>query len=176
LDGDGNVVAMGLTINDPFGAKLLVREAGIILNNSMARFAIPVDGSEAANESLPNGLKPRKRPVSGVTPTILLQRDQPVLVVGASGGSRITSAVLQTILNVLDFDMPLKQAISAPRLHVEPGTEPVVVVEPGVGQKVMAGLAAKGHRVRKESSLGEVEAIQIEGPAITEQSDPRLLP
>jgi len=172
LDGDGNVVAMSLTINDPFGAKILVREAGIILNNSMARFAIPANG-RVANSHLTNGLKPRKRPLSTMTPAILLKGDEPVLVVGASCGSRITSAVLQTILNVVDFEMPLKEAIAAGRLHVQ-DAEPFVVVERGVSETIVAAVEAKGHTVRRRDSLGVVQAIQIDGPAINGQSDPRL--
>lgn len=173
LDGDGNVVAMGLTINDPFGAKLLVRESGIILNNSMARFTVPV-GGEKGGERLPNSLEPGKRPATRMMPTILLQGDERVLVVGASGGPRITSAVLQTILNALDFGMSLEKAISSPRLDIETDAEPVVVVEESVGEKVLAGLTAKGHTVHEENSLGVVQAIRVEGPAIAGQSDPRL--
>jgi gamma-glutamyltranspeptidase / glutathione hydrolase len=173
LDGDGNVVALSLTINDPFGAKILVREAGIILNNSMARFAIPANGSAIPKSRLTNGLEPRKRPLSTMTPAILLKGDEPVLVVGASGGSRITSAVLQTILNMVDFEMPLKEAIAARRLHVQ-DDEPFVVVERGLSETVVAAVEDKGHTVRRRDPLGVVQAIQIEGPAINGQSDPRL--
>jgi len=174
LDGDGNVVAMGLTINDPFGAKLLVRESGIILNNSMARFTVPVGGEKVRGDRLPNSLEPGKRPATTMMPTILLQGDERVLVVGASGGPRITSAVLQTILNALDFGMSLEKAISSPRLDVEADAEPVVVVEESMGEEVRAGLTAKGHTVHEENSLGVVQAIRVKGPAIAGQSDPRL--
>jgi gamma-glutamyltranspeptidase/glutathione hydrolase len=172
LDGDGNVVAMGLTINDPFGAKVLVRETGIILNNSMARFTIPANGRASTNSGMANSLKPRKRPVSTMTPAILLKDDEPVLVVGASGGSRVTSAVLQTILNVVDFEMPLKEAIVAERVHFQ-NTEPFVVVERGVSETIVAELEGKGHTVHRKDSLGVVQAIHIDGSAITGQSDPR---
>lgn len=173
LDGDGNVVAMGLTINDSFGAKILVRETGIILNNSMARFAISANGNVRTNGVLTNGLKPRKRPASTMTPAILLKGDQPVLVIGASGASRVTSAVLQTILNVVDFKMPLQEALMAERVVVQ-HNESVLVVEHGVSGGVVVGLEGKGHTVHRQDSLGVVQAIHVDGPVISGQSDPRL--
>ena len=173
LDGDGNVVAMGLTINDPFGAKILVREVGIILNNSMARFAIPTHVKRTTNGRVANGLKPRKRPASTMTPVILLKGDEPVLVVGASGGSRVTSAVLQTILNVVDFEMPLKKALRAERAHVERGGS-LIALENGMDGAIATGLEDKGHTVYRSDASGVVQAIHVDGPTIFVQSDPRL--
>ena len=171
LDGDGNAVSMSVAVGSSFGAKVLVRETGIILNNQMRNFS-PADGSDSA-ESAPNMLKPRKRPVNGMTPAILLEDDRPVLVIGACGGSRITGAVLQAILNVLDFRMPLATALAAARIHVPAGQRQTVEVETAVSEEAVKALEDKGHSIRRTSRLGAVQAIQVEGKRITGASDPR---
>lgn len=172
LDGDGNAVSMSVALGSPFGAKVLVRETGVILNNRMRDFSRG-DGSGAPGEDAPNVLKPRKRPVNGMTPAILLEEGRPVLIIGASGGSRMTGAVLQSILNVVDFRMPLAAALAAPRIHV-PADEPrTVEVEPAVGGEAVAALEGKGHTVRERRRLGAVQAIRVEGKRITGASDPR---
>ncbi|MGH6631040.1 MAG: gamma-glutamyltransferase, partial [Burkholderiales bacterium] len=113
LDRFGNAVACSLTINTQFGSKVFVPEAGIVLNNEMDDFAIhpgtPNVYRLIGNDS--NSLQPKKRPLSSMTPTVILEGDKPALVVGAAGGPRIISATLQTILNVLDFHMPVKEAV-----------------------------------------------------------------
>lgn len=169
LDGDGNAVSMSLAIGSSFGSKVLVREAGVILNNQMRQFWVP---ESSAGNALAT-LKPRRRPVNRMTPAILLRDDRPVLVVGASGGARTTGAVLQTILNVLDFRMPLTEAVAAPRLHVPTGGAQVVELEPAVSGEAAAGLEGKGHTVLRAPRLGEVQAIRVEGKRITGASDPR---
>ena len=169
LDGDGNAVSMSLAIGSSFGSKVLVRETGVILNNQMCQFWVP---ETAAGNALAT-LKPRRRPVNRMTPAILLRDDRPVLVVGASGGARTTGAVLQTILNVLDFRMPLTEAVAAPRLHVPTDGAQVVELEPAVSDAAAAALAGKGHTVRRARRLGEVQAIRVEGRRITGAADPR---
>ena len=169
LDGDGNAVSMSLAIGSPFGSKVLVRETGVILNNQMRNFWLP--GTSAGNALAT--LKPRRRPVNAMTPAILLRDDRPVLVIGASGGTRTTGAVLQTILNVLDFRMPLTGAVAAPRLHVPPNRARAVEVEPAVSEDAVAALQGKGHTVVRARRLGEVQAIRVEGKRITGASDPR---
>ncbi len=172
LDGEGNVVSMSLTLGNPFGAKVLVRETGIILNNRMRDFSLAGgSGNPAAND--PNALKPRTRPVNGMTPVILLREDRPELIVGGSGGAQTTGAVLQTILNVVDFRMPLAEAVAAPRIHAVPDAQCTVVAEVGVSDEAVALLAGKGHAVRRGRLEGAVQAIGAEGRGITTASDPR---
>ena len=171
LDGDGNAVSMSLALGSPFGARVLVRETGIILNNQMRNFS--PDGLAAPAGNGPNTLKPRKRPVNGMTPAILLEDGRPVLIIGASGGSQITGAVLQTILNVLDFRMPLTPAVAAPRIHVPADGGQTVEVEPAVSGEAVKALQGKGHAVRRKPRLGAVQAIRVEGKSIIGASDPR---
>ena len=171
LDGDGNAVSMSVALGSPFGARVLVRETGVILNNRMRDFSR--GAGSGAGEDAPNALKPRKRPVNGMTPAILLEEGRPVLIIGASGGSRTTGAVLQTVLNVVDFRMPLAAALAAPRIHVPAGEPRTVEVEPAVGGEAVAALEGKGHTVRERPRLGAVQAIRVEGKRITGASDPR---
>ncbi len=172
LDGDGNAVSMSLAIGKPFGAKVLVRGPGVILNDQMRDFSLP-GGLGGSAADAPNVIKPRRRPANSLTPAILLRDDRPVLVIGASGGSQTTGAVLQTILNVLDFRMPLTEALAAARIHVTTDVPPAVEVETSVSDESVAALADKGHTVRRRRLRGAVQAIRVEGRSITGASDPR---
>lgn len=174
LDRDGNAVSCSLTINTQFGSKVLVQETGIILNNEMDDFSIQPGvpnvygllGDEA------NSIQPRKRPLSSMTPTIILQGDRPGLIVGASGGPRIISATLQTILNVLDFRMPVERAVASPRVHHQ-WMPNELVVESKIPPSIKKSLERRGHVVRDRSSLGVVQAILVRSGKITAAADPR---
>ena len=169
LDGDGNAVSMCLAIGSPFGAKVLVRETGVILNNQMRKFSL-TGSPEGSADNAYNMLKPRTRPVNGLTPAILLRDDRPVLIIGASGGPE---TALQTVLNVLDFRMPLTEAVAAARIHVPAELPQVVEVEQAVSDDAVVVLEGKGHTVRRRRHLGTVQAIRVEGKSITGASDPR---
>lgn len=118
-DKDGNLVSVTTTINDVFGNKVIVDGAGFFLNNEMDDFVskpgVPnlygLLGSEA------NSIAPQKRMLSSMTPTFVLKDNKPFLVVGSPGGGRIITSVLQTIINIVDYDMELDKAIDNPRFH-----------------------------------------------------------
>jgi gamma-glutamyltranspeptidase/glutathione hydrolase len=174
LDGEGNAVATSLTINTRFGSKVLVRETGIILNNEMDDFSIRAGlpnvygliGGRA------NSIQPKKRPLSSMTPTIILQEDRPILIVGASGGPRIISATLQAILNALDFGMPLKKAVGSPRIHHQ-WKPNKLMVEGKISRDTRISLARRGHAIKVKSSLGAVQAIWVEKEKISGEADLR---
>jgi gamma-glutamyltranspeptidase/glutathione hydrolase len=174
VDKAGNAVSSSLTINTQFGAKIFVPEAGIVLNNEMDDFAIHpgtgnvfgLIGAEA------NSLQPKKRPLSSMTPTVILEREKPTLVVGGSGGPRIISATLQTVLNVLDFGMPLRKALESPRVHHQ-WMPDEVAVESKVPPNTRKSLERLGHKVRERNSLGLAAAIAVKGSKVTAQPDPR---
>ncbi len=119
VDSEGNVVSSTYTLNSSFGSGVVIEGTGILMNNEMDDFAaapgIPNQfgllGSEA-NEILPG-----KRPLSSMTPTIVMKNDELFFTTGSPGGARIISAVLQSILNIIDFDMDLEQATVAKRIH-----------------------------------------------------------
>jgi gamma-glutamyltranspeptidase / glutathione hydrolase len=159
LDRFGNAVACTLSVNTRFGSKILVPKTGIVLNNEMDDFAIYPSGNVyglVGNEA--NALEPKKRPLSSMTPTIILQGDRPELIVGAAGGPRIISATLQTIINILDFHMPIKEAVETPRIHHQWIPEEINV-ETKLGPEAKKSLERRGHSVRERTGLGVVQAI-----------------
>ena len=174
IDRFGNAVACTQSVNTRFGSKLLVRAAGIVLNNEMDDFAIhPEVGNVyglVGNEA--NSLKPGKRPLSSMSPTIVLRGDRPELVVGGAGGPRIITATLQTIVNVLDFGMPVASAVAAPRVHHQ-WLPDRLNVEPKIAAETRAALAERGHVLREQTSLGVVQAITWEGAVMNGAADPR---
>jgi len=174
VDRFGNAVACTLTINTQFGSKVFVPEAGIVLNNEMDDFAIH-PGTPNVYRLIGadgNSLQPKKRPLSSMAPTVILEGDQVALVVGAAGGPRIISATLQTILNVLDFRMPIKQAVESPRIHHQ-WMPDELVVEGKISENSKKSLERLGHKVKERSSLGLVEAVSVQKSKVTGAADPR---
>jgi gamma-glutamyltranspeptidase/glutathione hydrolase len=174
VDRFGNAVACTQSVNTRFGSKLLVAGTGIVLNNEMDDFAIHPDRGNVygliGNEA--NSLQPNKRPLSSMSPTIILRDKRPELIVGAAGGPRIISATLQTILNVIDFGMPIAAAVSAPRVHHQ-WLPDRLNVESGIGSPVGAALKLRGHTLREQTSLGVVQAIRKEADKVSGAADPR---
>jgi gamma-glutamyltranspeptidase/glutathione hydrolase len=174
LDRFGNAVACTLTINTRFGSKVVPPGTGVILNNEIDDFSIQpgtpnvygLIGVEA------NSIQPRKRPLSSMAPTIVLEQDRPVLIVGASGGPRIISAVLQTILNVLDFNLPVEKAVDAARVHHQ--WQPnELAVEKGIDSQTRISLERRGHAVRERNLLGVVQAILSKAGKVSGKADSR---
>jgi gamma-glutamyltranspeptidase/glutathione hydrolase len=174
VDQSGNAVSCSLTVNTQFGSKILVPETGVVLNNEMDDFAIHPGAANVFGliGSDANSLQPKKRPLSSMTPTVILEGDKPALVVGASGGPRIISATLQTVLNVLDFRMPLKKALESPRIHHQ-WMPDEIAVESKIPPNTRKSLERLGHKVQEKNSLGLAEAIAIKGAKMTAQPDPR---
>ena len=174
LDANGNAVSCSLTINTTFGSKVMVRETGIILNNEMDDFSIKpgVPNTYGLIGGHANSVAPKKRPLSSMTPTIILEGDRPILIVGASGGPRIISATVQTILNALDFGMPIKEAVTAPRIHHQWKPDDLRV-EDQIPQDTRASLKRRGHRVKESRSIGTVQGVLVREGAISGQADPR---
>jgi gamma-glutamyltranspeptidase/glutathione hydrolase len=159
-DREGNWVAMTQTINTSYGSKVMVPGTGIVLNNEMDDFAIApgqpnafgLVGAEA------NAVAPRKRPLSSMSPTIVLQQGQPILTLGAAGGPTIISQVLQTLVRTLDLQIPLPEAVAAPRIHHQWAPDSLRV-ENGLDEAVRQGLAARGHRLTPVARMGVCQAI-----------------
>ena len=174
IDRSGNAVACTQSVNTRFGSKLLVPRTGVVLNNEMDDFAIHPEVGNVygliGNDA--NSLKPRKRPLSSMAPTIILRGNRPELVVGAAGGPRIITATLQTIVNILDFAMPVASAVSSPRVHHQ-WLPDRVNVEPKITPETKRELEQRGHTLREQTSLGVVQAITWEGGKMNGVADPR---
>lgn len=177
LDKQGNSISTTLTINDTFGALLMVPGTGMFLNNEMDDFSVKpgtkniygLTGGEA------NSVAPGKRPVSSMTPTIVLRDGQPILSVGGAGGSRIISAVFQIILNDLAVKpRDVRNAVFASRIHQQ-WLPDQLDLEPGFKPEAWQQLKAKGHNVVKPEwdahaqAVGINESGQVE--AVTEPRD-----
>ncbi len=174
-DADGNWVACTATINTSFGSKVVVPGTGVVLNNQMDDFSIQpgvknffgLVGAEA------NAVAPGKRPLSSMSPTIVLKDGKPILSVGAAGGPTIISQTLLTILYVIDFQMPLNEALQATRFHHQ-WIPDELRIERKVGADVIARLESMGHKVTPVSSLGAAQAVAVHNSMLTAEHDPRL--
>ena len=162
IDGDGNAVSNTYTLNFSYGLGLVAEGTGILLNNELDDFTSKPGTANAYglvgyDANLPG---PGKRPLSSMTPTIVLKDGKPVLITGSPGGSRIITAVLQIIVNAIDFHMPIDQAVSAPRLHHQWQPDEVYV-EPGFAPEVLEALAKRGHNVVPTPSYSSTNSIEI---------------
>lgn len=160
VDADGNAVAVTYTLNGGFGNGITVPGAGFLLNNEMDDFSAKPSapnmfgliGSEA------NAIQPGKRPLSSMTPTILTKDGKFFMAVGGPGGSRIPTAVLQVILNVVDFGMNAQDAVDAPRFHHQ-WMPDRISMERGFSPDTIALLKARGHQIDEASGSGSVAAV-----------------
>lgn len=164
LDEQGNAVSITTTINAAYGARIFVPGLGFLLNNEMDDFSakpgVPnrygLIGSEA------NAIAPGKRPLSSMTPTIVLdEKGQIKLVVGSPGGSTIITSVMQVILNYLHSDQSLQSAIDAPRFHHQWLPEKIKVEEALITQAISDSLVQVGHALDTVELLGKVNAVGI---------------
>jgi gamma-glutamyltranspeptidase/glutathione hydrolase len=169
IDRDGNAVANTYTLNFSYGVGLVAAGTGVLLNNELDDFtAKPGTGNAFGlvgfHANLPG---PGKRPLSSMTPTIVLKEGQPLLVTGSPGGSRIISAVLQVISNMIDFRMGVADAVSAPRLHHQWHPDKTFV-EPGFDPAVLDALATRGYTIvptAPHTSANSIEVVRKEASA-----------
>jgi gamma-glutamyltranspeptidase/glutathione hydrolase len=174
VDKDGNVVSLTTTINTAFGAKLTVPGLGIVLNNEMDDFELApgIANVYGLLSQGPNSIQPGKRPVSSMSPTIVLKGGKPVLTLGGSGGPTIVTANLQVLLDILDFHLDPEQALATPRIH-EQSNPPTVVVEQALPVTTRDALTEMGYKLRVRPQIGAVTAIQITPEGLSGASDPR---
>lgn len=174
IDKDGNIVSMTETINGPFGSLVMTEPFGILLNNQMDDYTIG-DGPNLFGlvQSDANRPTPGLRPLSSMTPTIVLKDGKPILVLGASGGPRIVSSVLNVLLNVIEHDMPLPDAVETTRVHHQWSPDLVFFDQPPLAE-LAAGLESHGQKLSPDRRAAAVQAIQIlEDGTLVGVSDPR---
>ena len=174
LDAEGNAVAATVTLNGQFGSCVTVPGLGFLLNNNMDNFA--------ANPGKPNqygllqgevnAIQPGKRPVSSMTPTMVLKDGGLFLIVGTPGGPTILNSVLQAVVNVIDFGMNAQDAVNAPRAHHQWYPDKLYL-EPGFSPDTVALLEARGHEVEWRASLNDLNMILADGGWIQAAVDPR---
>ena len=174
VDRFGNAVANTYTLNFSYGVGLVAEGTGILLNNELDDFAAKAYAPNAYGlvGAEANAPGPGKRPLSSMTPTIVLKDGKPFLVTGSPGGSRITTTVLQIIVNVIDRGMDIAAAVAAPRLH-EQWLPDQVYVEPGITDDIVAALAAGGDKVVPQRPFTSANSIMITPEAFVGAADPR---
>jgi gamma-glutamyltranspeptidase/glutathione hydrolase len=155
VDADGNAVALTTTVNVGFGSKLVAGKTGIVLNDQMDDFAMQpgVPNGFGLIGSGQNGVAPGKRPLSSMTPTIVLDAEGVKLVVGAAGGPTIITATIEVLLNVVDWKMDAQAAVAAARIHHQWFPD-VLMVEPEIVRDVADGLGKRGHKVKEIPRVG----------------------
>lgn len=174
VDADGMAVALTTTINTGFGSKVVAQRSGIVLNNEMDDFvarpgepnAYGLVGSEA------NAVHPGSRPLSSMTPTVLVSPEGERIVVGASGGPFIISSTLQVVSNIIDFGMDPSEAVAAPRMHHQWQPQ-VLMLDQGIPQDVVRGLEARGHATKQFDFFSSVQVVVQDGDGVEGASDPR---
>ena len=174
IDRDGNAVSNTYTLNFSYGLGLVAEGTGVLLNNELDDFTSKPGTANAYglvgyNANLPG---PGKRPLSSMTPTIVMKDGKPFLITGSPGGSRIISAVLQVIVNAIDFKMPIGQAVSAPRLHQQWQPEDVYV-EPGFAPDVLEALEKRGHKIVATPPHTSTNSIEVTAEGYVGAADRR---
>ncbi len=175
-DAAGNWVAITATVNTTFGSKVIVPGTGVVLNDEMDDFSIYPGQPNAFGlvGAENNSVAPGKRPLSSMSPTIVLDsQGKPVLTVGAAGGPKIITQVLLTIMRVFDYQQSLPEAIEGRRFHHQ-WRPNVVSYEKGLDEKVVEGLRDRGHNVEELDSAGRAQAIGIDAAGkLVGVADPR---
>jgi gamma-glutamyltranspeptidase/glutathione hydrolase len=179
IDGEGNVVSNTYTLNNSYGSGVTARGTGILLNNVMDDFTSKpgVPNAYGLLQSENNAIAPRKRPLSAMTPTIVLKDGKVSFAVGSPGGPTIINTVLQVIVNIIDYEMDIQQAIDAPRFHHQWMPDRIRWEPFGLNKDTRAALERRGHVFAdKPGNMGDAEGIMIEPKTGIRlgASDPRL--
>ncbi|MBV9494397.1 MAG: gamma-glutamyltransferase [Acidobacteria bacterium] len=179
VDAEGSVVSSTYTLNDSYGSGVTAKGTGVLLNDEMDDFTskpgVPNDYKLIQGEA--NAIQPKKRPLSSMTPTIALKDGKVAFAIGSPGGPTIINTVLQVVLNVIDFNMDIQEAISAPRFHHQWLPDELFWEDRGINADTRQILEKMGHKFREHpGSLGDAQGIAIDpvNGMRMGASDPRL--
>ncbi len=174
MDEQGNVVSCTYTLNLSFGSGIVARGTGVLLNNEMDDFSIKpgVANAFGLTGGDANAVAPGKRPLSSMTPVILMRDGVPWLATGSPGGARIITTVLQNLVNIIDYKMNIAEAASVPRMHHQ-WMPDFLRVEKGFSPDTLKILEAMGHNVKVMPTMGREQTVQHEGNLFFGASDPR---
>ena len=177
LDAQGNAVSNTYTLNGDFGSGLVVEGAGFLMNNEMDDFSVKPGAPNMFGVvgGASNAIAPGKRPLSSMTPTILVRDGKVAMVIGTPGGSRIFTSVFQVIADVYDYGLSLPEAQKQLRFHHQLLPENLIFSEPYApfSAPLKADLAKLGYRFEDQGYNGDIEAIQVIDDHVVAASDPR---
>jgi len=168
VDKWGNAVSVTYTLNDWFGAKVTAAKTGVLLNNEMDDFTakIGVPNLYGLVQGEANAIAPGKRPLSSMSPTIVTKDGKTVMVVGTPGGSRIITAVLHTMINVIDYGMNVQEAVDAPRFHQQWLPESTNVENFALSPDTRKILEGMGHKLGNPQPANHLAAILVGAPSL----------
>ena len=177
IDSDGFSVSVTTTLNSNYGSCHVVKGAGFLLNNQMDDFSIkpgvPNLWGLVGNKA--NSIAPYKRPLSSMTPTIVLKNDSPFLILGSPGGSKIITTVFQCLLNATIFNMDVQEAVASARFHHQWKPDNVIFIEPvGFSQETIKKLESMGHIIKLYNDgayIGEANNIQVNDDGLIGSND-----
>ncbi|WP_218240629.1 gamma-glutamyltransferase [Comamonas fluminis] len=174
VDKAGNAVAVTYTLNTNFGSGIVAKGTGILLNNEMDDFSVKPGVANAYGllGGDANAVQAGKRPLSSMTPTLVLKDGKPVLVTGSPGGARIITTVLQQIVNFIDYGMNPLEAAATPRFHHQWSPDELRV-EKGFSADTLNLLRQWGHKVAIKPAMGRTQTIEIQDGKLLGASDPR---
>ena len=174
VDKFGNAVSNTYTLNFSYGSGLVADGTGVLLNKEMDDFSAKPGTPNAYGliGGKANAVAAQKRPLSSMTPTIVLKDNKPYLVTGSPGGSRIITTTLQVIMNVIDHNMNIAEASAAPRFHHQ-WLPDVIRIEKGLNVDTINLLESKGHKVEVKAAMGSTQTIMLTEAGVYGASDPR---
>ena len=160
IDKDGNAVAVTTTLNNSYGSRTVIGGAGFFINDEMDDFSIKpgVPNMYGAIGGQANAIAPGKRMLSSMTPTIVLKNGNPFIITGTPGGTTIQTSVVQTLVNLIDFNLSPEQAINAPKFHHQ-WLPDELVLEKGFPEDVNKKLEGMGYKIKMVSAIGRTELI-----------------
>ncbi|MBX6363321.1 MAG: gamma-glutamyltransferase [Gemmatimonadetes bacterium] len=176
VDAQGGAVALTTTLNELYGSGVTIAGTGIVMNDEMDDFAAKPGAPNMFGlvQGEANAIAPGKRPLSAMTPTIVLDEDgRPLLVTGARGGPRIISATFDVLSNVLDYGMDVAAAVNAPRIHHQHLPDILYYEEHGLTPATIQALEAMGHKVEPRDGVANAPSILRRGGVWTAWADPR---
>ncbi len=167
IDARGNAVGVTFTINNYFGARVIAGDTGFFLNDEMDDFTASPGTPNAFGlvQGEANRIEPGKRPLSSMSPVLVSRNGKPCLLLGSPGGSRIITAIVETIVNVVDYGMDIQAAVDAPRFHHQWLPDTVYVEPYALSADTQEKLTQAGYRFKTQRPWGAVEAIVIGLPA-----------
>jgi len=176
-DAEGNWVACTATINTSFGSKVVIPGTGVVMNNQMDDFSIQegVRNYFGLVGNHANAVGPGKRPLSSMTPTLVLKDGKPIIALGAAGGPKIISQVVLELIGMLDLGMSPQQALAQPRIHHQWSPDELMI-EKTLSGKLQTELARRGHKLKELPSMGvsQIVARSPDGNGFVGAADPRV--
>jgi gamma-glutamyltranspeptidase/glutathione hydrolase len=173
-DAEGNWVSLTTTINDAFGAKLVAEQSGIFLNNQLTDFAPPEAVTVFGMTESPNRVRPGARPVSSMSPTLVLENGVPILALGGSGALTIAPNTTQVLLNRLAYGMTVEAAVAAPRFTIPaPRTGQTLWLEAALAKPYAEDLSARGELLLSKDTRNAVQVVARENGVFSAAADPR---